>query len=262
MRKTRLHQIIPLIVALLIASAGGATATDESDADSYPDVVLLRNGSAIQGRILMQIPGQVIRIETVDRYERQISWDRVAMVTTMDRLRADRERLRENRELYDLVEKPVMHTNSLMLGIFAGDTVSAFAINLMNGISIRQRLQIGIGVGWDIVDQHTFTPFTLDVRYHWPIGQARVYGHLAAGYALGWYRKFDEPGFNEEVNDHARGSRYGGPALMLGFGLMTAATNLMSPRVEGVYRYQRSAAPEVGDMHYHLFGVMFGITLW
>jgi len=157
--------IFILLLAVIInpiSKADSGSLSPQQQVNDFDDIILLTNGAAIHGRIIEQANNGDILIETHDGYYRNVPSRHIAVVTNTDNLEREQARI-----LHTLEHKTpvVTYSNIVQIGAFMGDSLMPFAISLVNGVTIWDRLQIGFGVGWEVVSDHSFVPIGFSIQY-------------------------------------------------------------------------------------------------
>ncbi len=184
-----------LIVALasLVSLAGFSTTPDVS----YADVVLLKNGAIVKGRILTQEPGKDVRIEQSNQVVIDIPRKKIALVTTTN---SDYET--RHRQILDSIAagRPVEWTfrqlQILRFGVAMG-TSMVYGGSGTFGTEAFKGLYVGLSGGVERHSAGTFLPVTGELGLLLQPASPQLTLVLKAGYSLGWL-------------DSQHGSDYGG----------------------------------------------------
>ena len=178
---------IILMMTLCIAVHAGEPADSVNE-----DVVLLKNGGTITGRIISNEPGKELQIERGDGQIITVPYDRIASVTDEDKLDSERSILKENTPSY---KQPLKWAHIMQIGLLSGESMDMLHISVSNGIMLKPNIYLGLGLGWmnfpggqgsaDI--DGDFVPIVGNVRFFTRLGRFQPYVDISPGYSLRCY---------------------------------------------------------------------------
>jgi hypothetical protein len=182
----RCHLLLLFTIALLFQ----LNAQEKQD-----DVVYLKNGTFLRGIIVGEITGNSLKIKLGSRDTLEVPMNDVKEIK--------KEPVPEPDGYEDGV-KAWGYTNITELTFGSGysegvnrkvdpnqDQVSV-QISTMNGFTLTQYIQLGIGVGLDFWKNRGFLPIYLDLRANLFKSVASPFLYINVGYAPGWMK--NEPG--------------------------------------------------------------------
>lgn len=145
-------------------------------AQRMQDVVYLKNGSVVRGKVLSHIPGQTIKVETAD----QSIW--VFETTNVDSITYERVPGKK----IDLKTKG--YYNVTNFGVLAGrddwGTRYSFSLNTINGWKLNKRFGVGLGAGLEVINDASFFPLFGEGRFDLQHQGFSPFVSVYSGYAL------------------------------------------------------------------------------
>lgn len=165
MRRFRLLTASCLVILFI---AAGQVAMCQSDSQ---DAVYLRNGSIIRGKLLENVVGKYVRMETVGR--------NVLVIPEGDVERLVPDEPVPVKERTD--PKPYGYSALADLG-FMGGKQNTMSLMLINGYQFKNHLSAGAGFGIEKFDEQVIPVFG-DVRYNFLKGNITPFVYLQAGYS-------------------------------------------------------------------------------
>ena len=171
-----------LVLGLVLNSFGETSTTT--------DVVLLKNGGVIKGKIIERIEGKQVTVETQDGERLQIPFKRIAEITTSD---ADYE------SRHTLILDSLRQTNSAPLAFTGTYYHARFAVNVSGdlttygvsgvvGIMTNKNFSIGPGIGWDQHKYGSLLPIYSEICYYIPSEGMTPFIYARGGFSIGWLK--------------------------------------------------------------------------
>lgn len=173
-------RLIYLIVVACMVFAGQALATEIDKAD----VILLKNGNIIRGRITETIPGDKVVIERADGQVFEVPTDEIFAVTDDDQLDQRRKEL----EIFKPKRQPLKWDNVTIAGLYYSDDNMFFSASTVNGAWFGEQLFLGLGLGWDNYPGGDMVPVFAEARLYRAWRSFRPYAFVDAGYSFGWLK--------------------------------------------------------------------------
>lgn len=151
-----LYKICSVIIFLLLAGTAFAQQKEE-------DVVYLKNGSVIRGKIIEQIPGVYVKITTDERNVWVFKMEEIDRITREPYLYVTRQRklLANQKGYFNISEIGLSLSGGGWNGVNAG-----FSLSTINGYRHSRYLSAGILTGIDHYYGLPMIPVALDVRGH------------------------------------------------------------------------------------------------
>ena len=152
--------------------------------EEYDDVILLKNGAVIRGKIFENVEGKKVKIERKDDgYIFEVPRNKIELITTV----GDRQlEARKHQILIEREEKAlqVRWKNYTHLGVLMGEKKDIFSISSMNGVLIEESYFVGAGIGWDNYPNAVGIPIFAEFLKYIPWGSTNPYLYVDAGYSL------------------------------------------------------------------------------
>ena len=164
-----------IIFLMLLISNGVYCQTQEDD------VIYLKNGGLIRGKIILFMPDSIVKIETFGRNVFAFQMDEVEKIIK-------EKRVMDFKYKYPITYKYSGFVNVTEFGFLGGDGIG-FHVRTINSYQDNPHLSAGLGIGIDIYqfNDEVFVPVFLDVR-----GDLRKntrvtpYYFFDVGYAFTW----------------------------------------------------------------------------
>jgi len=235
--------VVFLIVLMFVLNVNQVWASEDE-----PDIILLKNGGTLKGKITDTIPGDKVVIERRDGVVFEVPFKKIFAVTTEDELAQRRAELALVQPKSPITE----WENVTLVGLLRGEGETFFSATTFNGAWFGDHLFVGAGIGWDNYPHGYMVPIYAGLRYQgrWRFLKPFVFADV--GYALGWL-------------DGVEGGGYGG--LQIGFGYGTrlmAGTSGAVPVVQIGFRLQQAKEPGGIDgrtsVSYNFVSLMAGVA--
>lgn len=158
--------------ALLTAVMMFAATTQAQNGN---DVIYLRDGSMYRGTVIEKVAGSHVKIMTPDGQTKQFPIDEVAKMNMVG-----------TTEPFEF--KPVGYVNATSIGLLMGlneyGAEARPSFQTVNGVTIGQKWQVGLGTGLEAIRSDWNIPVFADGRYHLGKGEVSPYVGLQAGYLV------------------------------------------------------------------------------
>lgn len=214
------HRLIYAILVACMVFASQALASDEDKTD----VILLKNGSTIRGRITEKVPGDKVVIERADGQVFEVPVEKIFALTDEDHL----EQRRKELELFKPKSQFRGWENVTTAGFYRGEGSTFFAVSSVSGAWLGDNLFLGLGIGWDNYPDGNMVPLFAEARIYRKWRSLRPFAFVDAGYSFGW------------IEDMG-GAAYGGLQLTLGVGTkLFAGSKGALPVIQFGFRLQGS----------------------
>lgn len=158
-----------IIAVILILSI--LLATGNVNAQSKSDVVYLKNGSILRGKVIDNEPGVKTTIEIVGSNIIVIP-DSVIRIVEMDQRVPAKE--------YEIKGYPVEMASAVS---FYGGSQNSGGFTFITSYRFPFRLSVGVGIGIEWFD-HQQIPFMADAKYYFIKGSLSPYIYAQGGYAV------------------------------------------------------------------------------
>lgn len=156
------------------------------------DVVALKNGTYLRGRVVELIPEQALRFRLATGDTLEIRMDSVKSLTKDD----SPVKVKMN-DLQELRKWGYVFTPEVFAGMgqsqgwssgFGNVKQGEFCVMLavVNGIRLGPLFEVGVGVGLDIWDERMFIPLFFDFRMNFLKKDNTPFLYLNPGYSWGW----------------------------------------------------------------------------
>lgn len=192
------------------------------NAQSKEDVVFLKNGSILRGKVTENISGIQTTIELVGRNVIVIP-DSVIKMILMDQAVAAKDR--ENKS------SPVEMAANVS---FYGGSKGSGGFTFITAYRFPFRMAVGGGLGIEWFD-HQQIPFMADVKYYFLKGSWSPYVYAQGGYAVPLSRKPDDENWNSQYINY-----YGGLLAGAGGGMRFNFSRRNAILFSFGYRYQKT----------------------
>jgi hypothetical protein len=142
----------------------------------------LKNGSVVTGIVMEEVPGQEYKVKTADGNIFVFRADEIEKIVLVEAGKAKEpksgETVADGISFYSL--------NGLSLaGMFDDDEASYnFGISSINGISLNNRLQVGLGLEYQIIADGGYFPIFLDTRFNFSKSSNTVFAYMNAGVVI------------------------------------------------------------------------------
>lgn len=191
------------------------------------DVIELKNGSVIKGRIIEIKPESHVKIETLCSN----IW--MFKMNEIEEIRYEEFHKKDN---FNRSVKEEGFVNFTSFGILTGpsdnDNSSAFSIETVNGYKWNNRLFTGAGLGYESLGEVYF-PVFIDLRYFFNENSLTPLLMLKAGYQIpGW-----EDGSDYDYYYYNERKAHGGPVFEAGAGVKINMSDKNALTFTLAYRY-------------------------
>ncbi|NOZ46929.1 MAG: hypothetical protein GXO79_09130 [Chlorobi bacterium] len=244
-----------LITAILLFSVTYFFAQENSD------IVYLNNGSMIKGNIIEYFANDHITIKTEENKTYNFPASDIKQINSSN---IEKER------------KDTWFFNNTSLGVLIGksndyNSMTNFTFNMVNGYQFNNNLQVGLGLGFDVINRNIYLPFYADMKYFVRSSSLSPYVGISGGYSLQTTKSersniiyYD---YYQNYNTEAKNSN----GLMAGFefGIRNYTKSDFGYLVSAGYRFQYLTSTyndwqypnvEVLEQHYiHRFKLTVGI---
>lgn len=180
------RRISALIVFVLILGVGCAALARSGDDADYTDIVLLKNGGKIQGKIVENNPDKKLVIERRGDYQRfEVPRKRIYAVTTVAEF--DQVKARFNTEK-PTSEGTSMFRNITQIGMIFGSGNRYFSALIINGVEFENGIILGAGLGFDAVEDG-MVPLVAHIESNSSTGSHSMFLYGEAGYSFCWQKE-------------------------------------------------------------------------
>ena len=242
LRQRGLFVLIGILAAVLAASPGEAQTFPDS---AYTDVILLKNGGVIKGKITETIPEKKVIIERIDGNVLEVPFKKIDSITDLEHYRPRQEEILANVE-----KKPLISVvrPEILAGVMVSEGEVGFSGTMAYGLLFEKQRYLAIGVGWDEIDNYRFVPLFVRFRLNAMPSGCSPYMYADAGYAIGW-------------RENMSGSDYGGFTFGVGGGVKLPLTDKVDITGRVGYRNQAVQDGDWDSSSLNMFTVMVGIIL-
>ncbi len=242
LRQRGLFVLIGILAAVLAASPGEAQTFPDS---AYTDVILLKNGGVIKGKITETIPEKKVIIERIDGNVLEVPFKKIDSITDLEHYRPRQEEILANVE-----KKPLISVvrPEILAGVIVSEGEVGISSTVAYGVLFNDQRYLGLGFGCDAIAKHKFMSFFMHFRIDAMPSGTRPFLYADVGYAVGW-------------RDNRSGSDYGGLTLGFGAGIMSPLSNAVDMIGRVGYRSQTVAEGTWDSSSLDMFTVMVGMTL-
>ncbi len=220
----------------------------------YGDLILLKNGATIMGKIVERIEGKKIVIEMEDGYRIEVPFKKIEYVT-----RYDDTTIEDRREMLKIrySKIPLEHDQQVLAqtGILAGRHSLYNCFELIIGYMVKERTFLGVIVGLNYFLQNYYlewgVPLGMGYRKWLSKKASRPFVYAEGGYTL--ILRTRSPLWGTK-----RSTWEGGAMAGAGFGMSVVLTSDYRFYTQAGYRFQDTE--RFGGMH--LFVMMVGLRMW
>ncbi len=187
--------------------------------ETHEDVVYLKNGSIIRGKIIENLVGEYTKIETVGRNVWVFKVDEISRI--------------EMESLIPFSERKELRSNSFVISAEVGmlankSSNEKVSLQLISSYQFRNRISAGLGTGFEVFDIQTL-PVFCDVRYKIFNGGVNPYVYAQCGYSIPLSKNQDL--YNVDAD--------GGIMYGTGIGIRKNFSNGSGFTISVGYRYQQ-----------------------
>jgi hypothetical protein len=153
----------------------------------YEDVVYLKNGSLIHGKIIEQIPDISIKIRTRDRNVFEYKMDEIDKITKETVYCHGRFTSRPR--IAAVKQKGLINITELNICIVDFDRWERLPVACVQtslGYLVNPCFSAGLATGIELLDREVYIPFIADLRYYVLKKTVTPFLSLGAGYSLGF----------------------------------------------------------------------------
>ena len=239
---TRILTSMIIIIACAQFSSAKTVAPVE-DSTEYNDVILLKNGGTVEGKILEIIPGDKVTIERRDGKELTIPVKKIFALTDT----AGIDQRKHELELLAPEKTTMTWQNVTMIGLLQGEDNTIFQVSVTNGVLFGERTFLGLGIGYDNYPSGTVVPIVVSGKYALDWGSVYPFAFLDAGYGIGWLKGI-------------LGADYGGLTFSAGIGVRLAVGPGAMPLMQLGYRRQELKSAGFETRSYDFMTAKIGVV--
>lgn len=200
--------------------------------ENLDDVVYLKNGTFLRGKIIELIPEKSLKFCVLSKDTMDISMNDVKLI------KREKSAVSSNPNYEDGV-KAWGYTNitEVTLGWGLSEINDqprnilqkrlSFQLSTINGLTLSPYIHLGLGTGVEFWNNRGFIPIFLDLRTNLLKKKNTPFGYLDVGYSPGWINGEDGLGF-------------GGALVAIGVGAKISVTGKMGIVVSLGYRFQQT----------------------
>jgi hypothetical protein len=220
------------------------------NAQSTEDVIYLKNGSVLRGRIVEHIQDSIVKIMVTGGTIWALPVSDVASFSHENSFK-EHQRLLNKKTGFNMI------LNTGLFFLESGTKSSYFHVSMINSWSIWPNFSVGFGGSIDR-DVRTYCPLYLDTRYYFNRKYFAPFITVSCGKALPW---------DKEVSlDWRQMKNYGGLYFSTGIGIEFPQNENLSILLGLEYKFQRSTLKSLPENDYYeliednnRIGVKFGV---
>ena len=190
--------VIPLLLLLICNYSFGQ--------NNLEDVVYLKNGEIVRGKIIQNVPDQSLRIQTKDRKVVVIKHDEIEKMTRENILEDHSSNISKTSKFK---KKGFINLTEVNYNIGTGEVKSehsninndrrSFGFRIVNGYQFNENLSLGLGIGIEGLEDETLLPITIDFRVSASDGKVSPVFILNGGTGIGANDDFGKLVINPQI---------------------------------------------------------------
>jgi hypothetical protein len=225
-----MHKISFFFLAISFLLASNAQAQKKNERTE--DVLYLKNGSVLRGKIVESSNDSIIRIETIGRNIFAHRLDEIDKVLREEKTKTDEYyqyniSARNQRDRYDmsLVKGTFYHHTNMKMsaGFNQSQPVGVIGVSHSSGYYLKSWFGLGLGLGIERNSQHTIMPTTLNIRGFINNTPNTLYYTVDVGYNVAFINQETNNDWQWRTMTDAQGGIYVHPAIGFRFYSATRA---------------------------------------